>query len=170
MIKELKEDLAAYKGNRWAPGYRVMRVYRLGQWRYGIRNPLLRKSFSLLYKVLYRKIILQTGIELPCEAKVGKNFRIDHQSGIVISGYAQFGDNCVVRNGVTVGLKNVKDPQAPIIGNNVDIGAGAKVLGAITIGDDVNIGANAVVLSDIPSHSIAVGIPATIKPKDKNHG
>lgn len=167
MRSELKLDLATYKGNKWAPGFRVMRIYRFGRWRYGINNPLVRKPLSLLYKLRYRRIIGKTGIELPCEAKVGKHFRIDHQSGIVISGYAEFGDNCIVRNGVTVGLKNVDILRAPRIGNNVDIGAGAKILGDITIGDNVLIGANAVVLTDVPSNSLAVGVPARIISRER---
>ena len=67
------------------------------------------------------------------------------------------------RNGVVVGLKNVSEPIAPVMGNNVDIGAGAKVLGNIRIGNNVVIGANAVVLTDVPDDSVAVGVPATIK-------
>ncbi|MGH9577257.1 MAG: serine O-acetyltransferase, partial [Terriglobales bacterium] len=85
--------------------------------------------------------------------------------GIVISGYAKFGDNCRIRNGVVVGLQRVDQPCAPVIGNNVDIGAGAKVLGRITIGNNVLIGANAVVTCDVPDNSIAVGVPAVIKPR-----
>jgi serine O-acetyltransferase len=106
-----------------------------------------------------------TGIELPCEAVLGRNFIIDHSGGIVVSGYARFGDNCRIRNGVVVGLGRVEDPGAPLIGNNVDIGAGAKVLGHITIGDNVLIGANAVVIRDVPANSIAVGVPAVVKPR-----
>jgi len=71
----------------------------------------------------------------------------------------------VIRNGVTIGLKRTREAGAPIIGNRVDIGAGAKILGAIRIGDDVAIGANAVVLQDIPANSLAVGVPAKIKPR-----
>ena len=96
--------------------------------------------------------------------EIGRNFVIDHFGGIVVSGYAKFGDDCRIRNGVVVGLKRVDDPCAPVIGNNVDIGAGAKVLGRIHIGDNVIIGANAVVISDVPANSIAVGVPAVIKP------
>lgn len=103
-----------------------------------------------------------TGIELPCEVELGRNFRIDHFGDIVISGFASFGDDCVIRNGVTVGLKRVDDPGAPKIGNNVSIGAGAKVLGKITIGNNVQIGANAVVLCDVPDNAMAVGIPARV--------
>jgi serine O-acetyltransferase len=65
---------------------------------------------------------------------------------------------------VVVGLSRIEDPVAPVIGNNVDIGAGAKLLGRITIGDNVLIGANAVVIRDVPSNSIAVGVPATVRP------
>jgi len=90
---------------------------------------------------------------------------IDHFGGIVISGYARFGSNCRIRNGVVVGLKNISDPCAPQIGDNVDIGAGAKVLGNITIGNNVSIGANAVVTCDVPDHYIAVGVPAVLKPR-----
>ncbi len=106
-----------------------------------------------------------TGIELPCEAIVGRNFVIDHFGGIIVSGYARFGDNCRIRNGVVVGLRRIEEPSAPVIGNNVDIGAGAKLLGPIKIGDNSIIGANAVVLVDVPENSIAIGVPAIIKPR-----
>jgi len=111
---------------------------------------------------------IMTGIELPCEAEIGRNFVIDHFGGIIVSGYAKFGDNCRVRNGVVVGLRRVEQPCAPVIGNNVDIGAGAKVLGAITIGNNVVIGANAVVLEDVPDDSIAVGVPAVVKRRTRS--
>jgi serine O-acetyltransferase len=114
---------------------------------------------------LFKFIQIITGIELPCEADVGRNFVIDHFGGVIVSGYAKFGDDCRIRNGVVVGLRRVEEKLAPVIGNNVDIGAGAKLLGPITIGDNVIIGANAVVLSDVPSDSIAVGVPAVIKPR-----
>jgi serine O-acetyltransferase len=163
MFANLKEDLKTYKGDWGCQGFWVMVVYRFGCWRYTIKSALFRKPFSLLYKILYKFIQVITGIELPCEVTVGKNFRIDHFGGIIISGFASFGANCVIRDGVTIGLRRVDDPVAPQIGNNVDIGTGAKVLGGITIGDNVVIGANAVVLEDVPSNSIAVGVPARIK-------
>ena len=168
MFKNLREDLKTYQGAWSSQGLWVMIVYRFGRWRYTIKSALLRKPFSLLYKILFKFIQVITGIELPCEVLLGKNFRIDHFGGIIISGFASFGDNCVIRDGVTVGLRRVDDPVAPKIGNNVDIGTGAKVLGDITIGDNVVIGANAVVLEDVPSNSIAVGVPARIKTRKKH--
>lgn len=165
MFNNIRSDLQAYQGNWAAQGFWVMLVYRFGRWRYTVKPALLRKLLSFIYKFLYKCVQIVTGIELPCEVEVGSNFVIDHFGGIVISGYAKFGDNCRIRNGVVVGLANIDEPCAPVIGNNVDIGAGAKVLGKINVGDNVLIGANAVVIKDVPSNSIAVGVPAQIKPR-----
>lgn len=164
MFENLREDLKTYQGDVLAQGFWVMRVYRFGRWRYGIRPEILRPPFSLLYKILFKLVQVFTGIELPCEATVGKNFTIEHFGGINISGYASFGDNCRIRQGVTVGLRNTDHPCAPQIGNNVDIGAGAKLLGPIRIGNNVNIGPNAVVIEDVPDNSSVVPIPARIIP------
>ncbi len=165
MFDNIRADLRTYNGDWTAQGFWALVIYRFGRWRYTIRNPLLRKPLSLLYKIAYKLVQILTGIELPCEAQIGKNFRIDHFGDIIISGYAKFGDNCIVRNGVTVGLRRLDEIAAPVIGNNVNIGAGAKILGKITIGDNVDIGANAVVITDVPANSLAVGVPARIIPK-----
>jgi len=165
VLNNIRQDLKNYEGDWGAQGFWVMVVYRFGRWRYTVKPSLLRKLFSFIYKVLYKFIQIITGIEFPCEVEIGDHFIIDHFGGIVISGYAKFGDNCRIRNGVVVGLRHVDEPIAPQFGNDVDIGAGAKVLGPINIGDRVHIGANAVVIRDVPDDSIAVGVPATIKTK-----
>lgn len=165
MFTNICSDLRSHAGNWGAQGFWVMVVYRFGRWRYVVRPALLRKFLSLVYRIAYKGVQVATGVELPCEVVVGRNFVIDHFGGIVISGFARFGDDCRIRTGVVVGLSHVGDPCAPVIGNNVDIGAGAKVLGRITIGDNVVIGANAVVLCDVPANSIAVGVPAVVKPR-----
>jgi len=165
MFENIRDDFRAHNRDWGAQGFWVMIVYRFGRWRYGVRPPLVRKLFSLIYKLLFKLIQIVTGIELPCEAKVGSNFVIDHFGGIIVSGYAQFGDNCRIRNGVVVGLRRIEEKCAPIIGNNVDIGSGAKLLGPIHIGDNAIIGANAVVLCDVPADCIAVGVPALVKPR-----
>lgn len=167
IFSNIRKDLAVYNGDWGCQGFWVMLVYRFGCFRYTIKPPFIRKPFSLLYKFFFKCIQIITGIELPCEVKVGNNFRIDHFGDIIISGYADFGDNCIVRNGVTVGLKNIDEKAAPKIGNNVSIGAGAKILGPITIGSNVDIGANAVVINSIPDNSVAVGIPARVLPKNR---
>ena len=165
MFDNLRADFNAYERRWGAQGLWVMVVYRFGRWRYGVRPAVLRKLCSGSYHVLYKLVQIATGIELPCEVPVGRNFVIDHFGGIVVSGYATFGDNCRIRTGVVVGLARIDDPCAPTIGNDVDIGAGAKVLGRVRIGDRVRIGANAVVLCDVPSDSIAVGVPAVVRPR-----
>ncbi len=139
-----------------------MVVYRFGRWRYGIKHRTIRAPFSLLYKLLFKLVQILTGIELPCETRIGRKLKIEHFGGIIVSGDAVFGDDVIIRNGVTVGLRNTETRGSPTIGNRVDIGAGAKILGGITVGDDVTIGANAVVIRDVPSGSVAVGIPARI--------
>ncbi|MFK3776057.1 serine O-acetyltransferase [Pseudomonas sp. NPDC089406] len=163
MFDNIRADLRAHGGDWGAQGFWVLLVYRFGRWRYGVRPALLRKLLSLVYKVLFKLVQILTGVELPCEVQIGRNFVIDHFGGIVVSGYARFGDDCRIRNGVVVGLKNVSDPCAPVFGNNVDIGTGAKILGNIRIGDNVVIGANAVVLVDVPDNCLAAGVPAVIK-------
>jgi serine O-acetyltransferase len=161
MFNNIRADLAAHGGDWGAQGFWALVVYRFGRWRYTVRPTLLRKPLSLLYKFV--QII--AGIELPCEVPIGPGFVIEHSGGIVVSGFAKFGANCRIRNGVVIGLARVQDPCAPQFGNNVDVGAGAKVLGNIRIGDNVLIGANAVVITDVPSNSVAVGVPAIIKPR-----
>ena len=168
MFENLREDWRTYDRQWSRQGMWVMVVYRFGRWRYTIRWRWLRLPFSFFYKLLKPISEILTGIELPCEVTLGRRFRIDHFGGIIISGDVVFGNDCVIRNGVTVGLRHTGVRGAPVIGNRVDIGAGAKILGAIHIGDDVVIGANAVVITDVPANSIAVGIPARILPrKDK---
>jgi serine O-acetyltransferase len=168
LTRQIQDDLTTYGGDWTRQGFWAIAVHRLGNWRYGVRFVPARKLLSALYKIAYKIVQIVSGIELPCEAKLGRNFRIDHFGGVVVSGYATFGDNCVIRNGVTIGLRHIDQPEAPTLGNNVSVGAGAKVLGPISIGDNVEIGANAVVLDDVPSNSTAVGIPARIIPKQKS--
>src|SRR6266436_3646793 len=100
MFENIRGDFRAYNADWTAQGFWVMLVYRFGRWRYGVRPAVLRKLFSLIYHVAYKFIQIVTGIELPCEATVGRNFIIDHFGGIIISGYAKFGDNCRIRDGV----------------------------------------------------------------------
>ena len=165
MFDNIRQDLRAHGGDWSAQGFWALVVYRFGRWRYRVRPSPLRKVFSLIYKIWFKFTQIVTGIELPCEVEIGSNFVIDHFGGIVISGYAKFGDNCRIRNGVVVGLQRVDEPCAPVIGNNVDIGSGAKVLGPIKIGNNVIIGANAVVIRDVPDNCIAAGVPAVVKPR-----
>jgi serine O-acetyltransferase len=161
----VRGDFEAHGRSFGAQGFWALVVYRFGRWRYRFASGLIRKPLSAMYHVMYKTVQVLTGIELPCETKIGRNFVIDHFGGIIVSGYASFGDDCRIRQGVSVGLARTDDPCAPTIGNGVDIGAGAKVLGRVRIGDGVSIGANAVVLEDVPANCIAVGVPAIVRRK-----
>ena len=127
------------------------------------RTVKLTKIPVELYKILKLLSQILTGIDLPCEVQIGRRLTIEHFGDIIISGDTVIGDDVVIRNGVTIGLRRTGIAGAPIIGDRVDIGAGAKILGTIRIGNDVAIGANAVVLQDVPDNSLAVGVPAIIK-------
>lgn len=165
MFENIREDWRTYEGALSRQGLWVMLVYRFGRWRYTVQPRPLRLPLSFVYRVLKLLSQILTGIDLPCEAVVGRRFCIEHFGGIIISGDTVFGDDCIIRNGVTVGLRRTGQRGAPVIGDRVDIGAGAVILGDIRIGDDVSIGANAVVLESVPDNSIAVGVPAQIRPK-----
>lgn len=159
--QQIKEDWLAH-GRDWTkPGFRAVAVQRFGVWRMKIAPRLLRMPLSLIYKSLYRKIRNSYGIDLPYTVKLGRRVIIEHQSCIIIHGHAAIGDDCVIRQGVTIGNRYLYSPlDAPQLGNRVNVGAGAKILGKIAIANDVKIGANAVVLNDLAAGQTAVGIPA----------
>ena len=161
--QQIKEDWDAH-GRDWTkPGFRAVAVQRFGTWRMTIQPKLLRAPFSILYRALYRKVRNVYGIDLPYTVKLGRRVVIEHQGAIVIHGDCWIGDDSIIRQGVTLGNRYLERPfEAPKLGIRVNVGAGAKILGGVTIGNEVNIGANAVVLSDIPSGKTAVGIPAKI--------
>jgi serine O-acetyltransferase len=143
------------------PGFHILIFHRFAHFLYRIKLKFLARLISQLARFL-------TGIEIHPGAKIGNRLFIDHGMGIVIGETAEIGDDCTIYHGVTLGgTGKEKKKRHPTICNNVMIGCGAKVLGAITIGDNVKIGANAVVLKDIPSNNTVVGIPGEIvKKKD----
>lgn len=161
--QQIVEDWMAH-GKDWTkPGFRAVAVHRFGVWRMKIEPRFLRAPFSLLYRMLFIKVRNSYGIELPYTVKLGRRVVIEHQSAIVIHGYSEIGDDCILRQGVTLGNRYLEKPlEAPKLGAKVNVGAGAKIFGAIKIGDGSNIGANAVVLHDVPSGATVVGIPAKI--------
>ncbi|MEG4014869.1 MULTISPECIES: serine O-acetyltransferase [unclassified Microcoleus] len=161
--QQIKEDWIAH-GRDWTkPGFRAVAVQRFGVWRMQLEPKLLRAPLSILYRSLYRKVRNTYGIDLPYTVKLGRRVVIEHQGAIIIHGYCTIGDDCIIRQGVTLGNRYLDKPlESPQLGDRVNVGAGAKILGKVNLGDDVNIGANAVVLSDVPAGQTAVGIPAKI--------
>lgn len=158
---QIKEDWVA-NGKDWSrPGFRAIAVYRFGVWRMGIKSKIIRAPFSVFYRLMFRSIRNGYSIELPYSARVGRRLVIEHQGAIVVHGNAQLGDDCIIRQGVTLGNRYMDRPnEAPTLGDRVNVGAGAMLLGAITISNDAVIGANAVVLHDVEANTAVVGIPA----------
>jgi len=153
----------------------TMAVYRYGNTiYYKFKIPLLRQLLLLFYAILDSVIVkLLCGAEFPARARIGKALRLTHGSnGIILHGNAVIGDNVTLFHQVTLGMRDVEEPEsAPHIGNFVVIGAGAKILGDVTVGDHSRVGANSVVVSDVLGHSTAVGVPARIMSRrDRRRG
>lgn len=168
MLRRAIEDFRNHGG--LCPGFFALQVHHLGQWRYGLRPRPLRLLPWLVYRVAFVLVRMFTGIEIPCEVRIGRRLRIEHQSDIVVNGNVVIGDDVVLRNGVTIGVRRTGEAGSPVIGNRVDIGAGAKILGPIRVGDDAVVGANAVVIRDVPDRCLAVGVPARIRPLGRSDG
>lgn len=160
----LKEDPAARSKLEvflLYPSINALIVYR-------IAHKLYNKKCFFLARLLSQLARFFTGIEIHPGAKIGKGLFIDHGMGVVIGETAEVGDNVTIYHGVTLGgTGKDKGKRHPTIKDNVIIGAGAKVLGPITIGNNVKVGANSVVLKDVPDNATAVGMPAKIIIKDK---
>jgi len=164
LFEQIREDYRAH-GRDWTrPGFRAVAVHRFGVWRMSVRPKVLRAPLSLLYRFLFRRIRNRYGVELPYSVRLGRRVVFEHQSGIVVHGATEIGDDCIVRQNCTFGVRRLDDLDgAPKVGCGVDIGAGAVLLGRIRIGDGARIGANAVVLDDVPPGGLAVGVPAVIR-------
>jgi serine O-acetyltransferase len=158
----LREDLRTHDNDLMEPGFWAVALHRFGNWRMGIRPKLLRAPMTLIYRLLSRSAELIGGIHLPYTVRLGRRVRIWHHGGIVLHARS-IGDDVHIRQNTTFGVAiRGRNRAIPIIGDRVDIGCGACVLGAVTIGHDSLIGANAVVVTDIPPYSTAVGIPARV--------
>jgi serine O-acetyltransferase len=163
MLTLICEDHGAH-GRDWTrPGFRAVAVHRFGNWRMAVRPKLLRAPLSILYRAAHRRCRNVYGIELPYTVELGRRVVIEHQGGIVIHGGSRIGDDCIIRQNCTLGIRTLdKLNDAPALAERVNVGAGAVILGAITIGAGAQIGANAVVLQNVPAGALAVGIPARI--------
>lgn len=165
-LRELwREDIEVNKGF-WRPGAQALIMYRLGVWQSGLQRGLVRALAFRLYRFLHVVVRNYYGIELRASAQIGRRLYIIHQHGIVMHGQLVMGDDCVIRHGATLGLVGSARGRAgqlgPTTGSRVEIGAGAMIVGPITIGDDVKIGPNAVVMRSVPAGSVVTAPPARI--------
>lgn len=159
------EDYRTHRRELSRPGLQALWLHRLGV--YATTLPkLVRLPLDILYVLGWRFFRSFYGIEMRRTVNMGRRMEIAHQHGIVIHDYARFGDDCVIRQGVTFGISNEWEPgKGPVIGNKVSFGVGSVIVGNITIGDNVNIGPNSVVSMDVPSDRTLFVPPPRVIPK-----
>jgi serine O-acetyltransferase len=155
---QLHEDWISHFRDSTLPGFRAVAVHRFGTWvakesGHGFMRGPIAMALRRLHLLMFRYVRNHYGIELPHTAILGRRVVIGHQSGIVIHERARIGDDCVIRQNVTIGLLNAERDEPPTIGRGVEIGAGAAILGDITIGDGARIGPHSVVMTDVPPGS-----------------
>lgn len=167
MFRTLREDLDAVMDrdpaarSRWEvfflySGFKAVRSHRKANWCY-------RHNLKFLARWISQRSRRKTGIEIHPAAQIGRGLFIDHGMGVVIGETTQIGDNCTLYQGVTLGgTGKDQGKRHPTLGNNVLVGAGAKVLGPFTVGDNARVAAGAVVLAAVPEDATAVGVPARV--------
>jgi serine O-acetyltransferase len=167
MFDRFREDVAAIRERDPAAGstlevallynsFKAVRAHRRANW-------LFRHGHRFLARWVSQRCVKRTGIEIHPGATIGRRLFIDHGTGVVIGETTEIGDDCTIYQGVTLGgTGKDRGKRHPTLGNNVMVGAGAKVLGPINIGNNVRIAAGAVVLMDIPDNCTAVGVPARV--------
>ena len=165
--QQVREDLVAAHGDVLAPGFHAVLVHRFGAWTRG-RPRAAQPILNLVYRLGYLVVRNVYGIEIPRTVRLGRRVKVAHQSGIVIHPGSSIGDDCVIRQNVSIGAAagdgaRAHD-QAPQLGRNVSVGAGAVIIGAVTIGDGAVIGPNVTVLTSVaPGARVLAAPPRTIR-------
>ena len=138
------------------PGFHARQLHRLAHSLHRAGLPLVPHLVAWFNRLI-------TGIEIHPDARIGEALFIDHGMGVVIGETAEIGDNCHLTQGVTLGgSSNRREKRHPTLGNNVVVGAGAKLIGAITVGDFARIGAGSVVVTNVPAYATVVGVPGKV--------
>jgi len=155
----LERDPAARSGLEvvlYYPGFHARQLHRVAHSLHSANVPLLPGLVSALNRFL-------TGVEIHPGAQIGEGLFIDHGMGVVIGETAEIGDDCHLTQGVTLGgTSNRREKRHPTLGQGVVVGAGAKLIGAITVGEHARIGAGAVVVTNVPAYATVVGVPGKV--------
>ncbi len=168
-LSAVREDHRINSEGLWTPGFYAAATHRWGTW---IESPgfprALRPVASAAQQLAYILVRNVAGIQIPHTVQLGRRVRIAHQHGIVIHPHAEIGDDCVIRQGVTLGAGS-GDPatfhaQAPRIGRGVSLGAGCVLVGRVVVGDGATIGPNAVVMTHVPAGATVLAPPPRVIP------
>lgn len=158
-MKLLKADYSRYREKGYSlgdvifsRGFQAVLSYRLRHW-------LKRKRISFLNSIIEYVTEVITNVEIPAETTIGKGMIIYHGGPVLINSGAKIGENVSIRPGLVIG-GDYDGNGVPVLGNNIEIGVGVKIIGDIALGDNISIGANAVVIKSFPSNCVLVGIPA----------
>lgn len=156
LLQQIREDASTH-GSKSRPGFHAIAVHRLGVWSKQQQRPVrlvAHKAYRFLNTYLVRNLY---GIEIYETTVVGRRVHLPHHTGVILGRWAVIGDDCLIRQNVTLGKAVAEDPHDahPTLGRGVELGAGATVMGAITVGDGARIGPHAVVLRDVPAGATA---------------
>lgn len=164
----IAEDFRTHGRDGFSQGFWTLFWHRFGNWRMSVRPRLLRMPLTLVYRVMAKLCEITCGIFLPYTVTVGRRVRLEHFGGMILVA-ERIGDDVVIRQNTKFGIARDWAPCGrPVIGNRVNVGAGAVVIGGVRIGDGAVIGANAVVTADVPDGALAVGVPARLVGKAGN--
>lgn len=158
-LKEIKRIIKIDKKRNTHPKNRAfIYIFRLGQYFYFNKNKNKIFKFNFYLARIFMKTFINKNNHIPLETIIKEGIKFPHFIGIIISGHAKIGSNCTILHGVTIGTDDFKDSlKAPVIGNNVFLGAGCKIIGNVKIGDNTKVGANAVITKNVPENCTVVG-------------
>lgn len=158
----VREDFHTNDASFTHQGFLMLFVHRFGNWRMDVRSRVLRAPLTLLYRILNKLTQLLFGMKLDYTVKVGRRVKLEHFGGMIL-GAREIGDDVILRQNTTLGIRSTVDLRAkPTLGNRVDVGAGAVIVGNIHIGENSIIGANSVVYSNVPANSVVIGVPGRV--------
>lgn len=158
----VREDFRTNDASLTHQGFLMLFVHRFGNWRMSVTSKLLRAPLTVLYLVLNKLTQILFGMKLDYTVKVGRRVKLEHFGGMIL-GAREIGDDTVLRQNTTLGIRSVDDLRAkPVLGKRVDVGAGAVIVGNIHIGDNAIIGANSVVYMNVPEGAVVMGVPGKI--------
>ncbi|MEY8830483.1 serine O-acetyltransferase [Sedimentitalea sp. XS_ASV28] len=163
----IAEDFRTHGRDWLSEGFWVLFWHRFGNWRMGLPK-LFRAPMTLIYRIMFRWVSRSTGILLPYTVEVGRRVCLEHFGGMILVAQ-KIGDDVTIRQNTTFGIARMDEVHSrPIIGDRVEIGAGAVIVGAIRIGNDAIVGANAVVTRDVLPGMVVGGIPARVIGQTQN--